>query len=104
MRINFFKTFLAVFFLTMLVGCDPNHLKECEWFLVPEPRLKEKIKEPGMVPICARNFELNIQNCQFQMSLEEAEKAYKRKFRYSDLEVDKSGPFPRRIKTVTYCD
>jgi len=88
--------------MTTLTGCDSERLKKCEWYLVPEPNDMDKA-DPGMVAICARNFVSNKQRCRLQATLALAEESFNKKVRFSELEIDRSGKFPRTITSVKYC-
>jgi hypothetical protein len=87
---------------SLLLGCDPDHLNKCEWYLVPDQDRKGNVEE-GFVPACARNYEVNKQDCRLQVKLEFAKKAYNRKFKYKDLKVDGPG-IPRTVKSIKYCE
>jgi hypothetical protein len=56
-----------------------------------------------MVALCARNFTTNKQRCRVQAKLELAEASFDKKVRFSDIEIDVSGKFPRTITSVKYC-
>lgn len=90
-------------FLILLHGCDPYHQKKCEWYLVPEPDNMTDV-DPGLIPVCARNFEVNKQYCRLQTTYEFAQKVYGRKFRYNDMKLDMQGKFPRKIDSIKLCD
>lgn len=88
----------------ILLGCDPEHKKKCEWYLVPDtdPARAGKVGE-GYIPVCARNYETNKQDCRLQTTLKFAEKVYQRKFKYIDLKVKNVG-IPRTIDEIEMCD
>jgi hypothetical protein len=72
--------------------------------LEPEPKLKGTT-EPGYIPMCARNRDTMKEDCRLQMTLEDAQAVYGRKFRYVDLRWASPG-LPRTIsaKEMKYCD
>ncbi|NDE14803.1 hypothetical protein EBZ80_07730 [bacterium] len=94
---------LALLFAT-LAGCDLNHQWRCEWYLMPNPDQQwiSKVDE-GFIPVCARNLVINRENCDLQATLEMAESHYGKKFRYSDIELDTSGRFPRKVTGFKEC-
>ena len=89
-------------FITLLVGCDPEHKKKCEWYLMPDT---DHIREAdqGMIRVCARNYVVNKEDCRLQTSIDFAEKAYNKKFKYVDLAVEHLGN-PRTITDINYCE
>ena len=89
-------------FVTFLMGCDPEHKKKCEWYLMPDT---DHIKEAdhGMIRVCARNFVVNKEDCRLQTTIDFAEKAYNKKFKYNDLTVEHLGT-PRTISNISYCE
>ena len=94
--------FYGISLLTLLAGCDPEHKKKCEWYLVPDTdRIKEA--EQGLMRVCARNYIVNKEDCRLQATIDFAERAYTKKFRYVDMTVEHLGT-PRKIETITYCD
>jgi hypothetical protein len=84
-----------------LLACDPDGKKNCAWVLEPEPTLKDRATS-GYIPVCARNRTTQKQDCRLETTLDFAQKAYEKTFRYVDLEVESSG-LPRRIKRITFC-
>lgn len=95
--------FLIVSMSTLfLLGCDPEHREKCEWFLVPDVDRAGQADE-GYIPVCARNFVVNKQDCRLQTTLEFAEKVYKRPFRYTELKVKRYAK-PRTIAEIRFCD
>jgi hypothetical protein len=96
----FFIIFAGTSFLSL--ACDPDGKKSCDWVLEPEPKLKGS-SDDGYIPVCARNRTTMKEDCRLQTSLEYAEKAYERKFRYTDLRVESSG-LPRTVKSIKFCD
>jgi hypothetical protein len=59
--------------------------------------------DEGYIPVCARNLEINRENCDLQATLEFSEEHYGKKFRYSELQLDTSGKFPRKVVGMTAC-
>jgi hypothetical protein len=102
MMIKYFLAASLCLVVVALTGCDQERLKQCEWYLVPEPNDMDKA-DPGMVALCARNFTTNKQRCRLQAKLELAEASFDKKVRFSDIEIDVSGKFPRTITSVKYC-
>ena len=100
MRIHIFMTLLTTLFL--LGGCDQDGINDCHWYLVPEP-LNQKQAAAGMVAVCARNYVTNKQRCRLQAKLEFAKKVYGKKFKLTELEIEKSGPFPRTVNSLKPC-
>lgn len=100
------KTQLPVILLLMgcawlLSACDPDHRRKCEWYLVPDPTRIDLVDE-GYVPVCARNYVVNKQDCRLQSKLDFAKKAHLKKFRLADLRVRDYG-LPRTIKQIRFC-
>ena len=91
--------FLHLLFLSLL-GCDPERKKKCEWYLVPDLDRTGTI-DPGYIPVCARNYIVNKQDCRLQATLEFARDAYNKKFRLVDLKV-KSPGIPRTVTTIDF--
>ena len=87
---------------TLLLACDPEGRKQCEWVLEPEPDLKGQT-DPNYIPVCARNYKTNKQDCRLQMKLADAKKVHQRKFRYDDLAIKDPG-LPRTISSIKFCD
>lgn len=85
-----------------LWACDPEGQKECAWVLEPEAKLSGTT-DPGMIPVCARNRTTMKEDCRLQTSLDYAQKAYGRRFRYVDLEIVSPG-LPRTIKEIKFCE
>lgn len=92
---------ILFFFIIILLGCDPQRHKKCEWYLVPEPDHIELVAK-GWVSLCARNYQNNKQRCFIQAKLDFAEKVYGKAFRFSDLELDKSNP--NKVISIKICD
>jgi hypothetical protein len=102
-------------FLAMLwVGCDKEHRQKCEWYLVPdvdranyteEDQKKQNIGklDEGFIPVCARNYVVNKQDCRLQAPLDFAKSAYNRKFKLVDLQVKAYG-LPRTITEIKFCE
>lgn len=90
---------LAIFIIS---SCDPEHKKKCEWYLVPDTDRIGQVDEK-YIPVCARNFIINKQDCRLQTTLEFAKKVHKRKFRYVDLKVKDYG-LPRTIEYIEFCE
>jgi hypothetical protein len=90
---------IAVVVLVMAVcACDLSHMQRCEWYLMPNPSDDWMARvDDGYIPVCARNLEINQENCNLQATLEFSEKHYGLKFRYSEIELDTSGKFPRKV-------
>ena len=88
----------------ILQGCDPEHKKECEWFLMPDLDRKDdpRIKE-GNIPVCARNLVVNKEDCRLQAGVDFAKSAWKKKFRYSSLETTGLAT-PRQVASIKYCE
>lgn len=99
---NIFGKILMASPLLLILGCDPEGKKECQWTLEPEPNLIGTTSEPGMIPVCARNRTTNKQDCRFQAPLDFAKSAFEKKFRYVDLESDNS-KMPRIVKNIKFC-
>lgn len=76
--------------------------EECEWYLTPEPKHKELVKE-GWVSLCARNYELGRQQCYLAAKIDLAERMHNKPFRYKDLKLDTKA-FPRTIIDVKACE
>lgn len=90
---------LPVVFL--LISCDEDRHKKCEWYLIPEPDHREMVKK-GWVSLCARNYTNNKQRCFLQAKLGYAEKVYGTAFRFTDLKLDKE-VFPRKVVSIKAC-
>ncbi|MFK7874104.1 MAG: hypothetical protein AB8C84_13215 [Oligoflexales bacterium] len=87
--------------LLILLGCDPEGKKNCDWVLEPEPK-KAKMAHLGYIPVCARNRITMKQDCRLQTTLDFAKKSWKRKFKYNDLKVKNFG-IPRTIDSIKFC-
>lgn len=98
-----FFAMIAMPVLSCLTGCDWEHTKECEWYLMPEPSLIDKTDE-GFIPVCARNLTINKEKCRMQATEEIARKYYGQKFRLVDLVVDLEGKFPRTVISLKSCE
>lgn len=96
------RMFIALLFSFFISGCDPEGKKQCEWVLEPEPKLQGKSDE-GFIPVCARNRRTMKQDCRLQTTLEYAQNALNKKFRYDDLKVENFG-LPRTIKSIDFCE
>ena len=88
--------------IMLLSGCDPEHRKRCEWYLIPEPESTISIA-PGFIPVCARNFVTNKQDCRMQATLEFAQNIYNKKFKHSEIKTDGPG-IPRTIESIPLCE
>jgi len=86
-----------------LSGCDWNHTKKCEWYLMPDPDRIGKSDE-GYIPVCARNLVINKENCYLQATLSLTREYYGKKFRMVDVEIDRSGQFPRTVTSIKTCE
>ena len=95
-------TIIFLFFTFVIFeACDWQRLDKCEWYLVPEPKYAHTVKK-GYVAICLRNYTTGKEKCFLDMKLEEAEKVYGNKIRYSSVELDSSS-MPRRILKYSIC-
>jgi len=101
MKTSIIPTLTLIYLLAGIAGCDPDNKKKCEWFLVPDQDRIGKVNK-GMIPLCARNFAVNKQDCRLQASLEFAEAHYQKKFKYSDMKVDGTG-IPRTVQEIKHC-
>ncbi len=93
---------ISSYLVALATGCDPDHKKKCEWYLVPDKDRIGKV-DKGMIPLCARNFVVNKQDCRLQSPLKFAEEHYQKKFRYVDMKVDGPG-LPRTVEKITHCE
>ncbi|MBF0440797.1 MAG: hypothetical protein HQK54_02720 [Oligoflexales bacterium] len=93
---------IFLLFFPLLTGCDPEHRKKCEWYLEPDPQRAGKV-DKEYIPVCARNYVTNKQDCRLQTTLEYAKKVSLMKFRYTDLSVEHLGN-PRTITQIKFCD
>lgn len=94
---------IGLLLVSGLSGCDWNHNKKCEWYLMPDPDRIGKSDE-GFIPVCARNLVINKENCYLQASLALTQENYGKKFRMIDLTIDRSGQFPRTVTSLKTCD
>lgn len=92
----------AVALLVLGCACDPEGKKACDWVLEPEPKLIGQADE-GFIPVCARNRTTMKEDCRLQTTMEFAQKAFGRKFKYVDLKVESPG-LPRTVASISYCD
>jgi hypothetical protein len=122
-----------ILILLFIAGCDKEHRKKCEWYLMPDVERYDEaqreqaqsqtpldVKEDrrigpvgsflvqpkiddGNIPVCARNFVINKQDCRLQTTLEFAEKAYNKKFKLDDLKTKGMGN-PRTIEKIKFCE
>ena len=83
-------------------GCDPERRTKCEWYLTADPSRIGKT-DHGLIPVCARNYVANKQDCRLQTNLDYAKKNHLRAFKYDDLKVVDYGK-PRTIKEITFCE
>lgn len=88
--------------LLLSLGCDPEHRRACEWYLMPNVVRQIGVEE-GYVPVCARNLKVQKEDCRLQTTLSFAKKVQGRPFRYSDMKVKDFG-LPRTIDTIKFCD
>ena len=93
---------ILVFLLMTLMGCDPDRKKKCEWYLMPDVDRVSTVDE-GFIPVCARNFTNNKQDCRLQAPLEFAKKHYNKKFKYVDLDYEGTG-IPRTVEAIKHCE
>ncbi len=96
------RILLSLMLILPLLGCDPDHKNKCEWYIVPDVDRIGQVDE-GMIPVCARNFVVNKQDCRLQTTLAFAEKIYKKSFRYVDLKT-KNAARPRTIDEIRFCE
>lgn len=101
MRERIRKLLIGLYCLLFVAACDPDHKKKCEWYLVPDTDRAGK-SDPGFIPVCARNYVANKQDCRLQTKLSFAKKVYNMTFRYTDLKVQDFG-LPRTIDSITFC-
>lgn len=100
---------IALFFLVVsLTGCDLDNMKKCEWTLEPEAdnisKLSESDRQDGFIPVCARNRVTNKQNCNLKAKLDFAKKVFQRKFKYTDLKIDKESKYPKTVQDIkSFC-
>ena len=92
----------ASFILGGLAACDREHKKKCEWYLMPDQDRIGKVQE-GFIPVCARNFVTNRQDCRLQAKLDFARNVYNKKFRYVDMKIDGPG-IPRTVQDIKHCE
>ncbi len=98
------KTWMGLCLLAwFLIGCDPAHKEQCEWYLIPEPKNIDMVPE-GWVPLCARNFVTVKQRCHLKASLDFAKAVHNKTFRLSALKVDDTGPYPREVLKIKTCE
>ncbi len=94
--------FIVVATMYLTTGCDPEHKKKCEWYLMPDESRIGQV-QAGFIPVCARNLVVNKEDCRLQATLDFAKSAYNKKFKYTDMKV-KSYAIPRTIESLKYCD
>ena len=96
------KIALGVLFLAGAgIACDPQHLKKCEWYLVPEMDHKHLV-DKGWVPLCARNYTTGKQKCYLKSRLEFAEKVYGKPFALSSMKKD-DNKRPHAVLSIENC-
>lgn len=93
--------FTLTAFLLLTTGCDPEHKKKCEWYLMPDTSRIGQVQE-GFIPVCARNLVVNREDCRLQSTLEFAKDAYNKKFIYDEMKV-KNLSIPRTIEKIKFC-
>lgn len=86
--------------LVLLSGCDPDRLKKCEWYLVPEKEHIDYVAN-GWVSICARNYVNKRQRCYLRMKIADAERVYNKPVKFSSLDLG-SGAI-KEIKSYELC-
>ncbi len=70
---------------------------------MPDPTRIGKSDE-GYIPVCARNLEINMEQCNLQATLEFTEKNYGKKFKAVDMKLDLEGKFPRKVVDIKFCE
>lgn len=95
------KIAIVIATIALLIGCDPQRKKKCEWYLVPEIEHKHLV-EPGWVSLCARNFYLKKQKCYYSATLKSAEEIYGQAFTLTSLQFE-DGTFPRKVVSFQPC-
>ncbi len=98
----FIKVISAIGLVFLILGCDPEGKKKCDWVLEPEPSLIGKTDD-GYIPVCARNRKTQKQDCRMQATMEYAKESLGRKFRYIDIRTENAG-LPRTITTIKFCE
>jgi hypothetical protein len=94
--------FLLLGIIPLITACDPQRLRQCEWYITPNP--KADINTPkGMVSVCVSNFTTKRERCFFIIDPQTAEKFNGIKFKYSEMEYD-AGVFPKKIEGLTACE
>lgn len=78
------KYLLLSISLTSIASCDYFRKQKCEWYLMVDMPQKDSV-DPGMVPLCLRNFEIKKQKCYLQSSVKLAEEVNGKKIRASDI-------------------
>ena len=95
------KKIFYMSFVMLTIACDPQRLKKCEWYLVPEMDHKHLV-EKGWVPLCARNYETGKQKCFLKAKIDFAEKVYGQPFIYDRMERDRSSR-PHEVLSIETC-
>lgn len=96
-----FSLFLCFTLMVQGLTCESDRKKECEWYLMPDIDRVGQADE-GLIPVCARNFKSNKQDCRLQTTEKFAREHFNKPFRYTDLKVKNLG-IPRTIDTITFC-
>lgn len=86
-----------------LFGCDPDGKKQCAWMLMADTTRSLDRMDPGFIPVCARNFKTEKQDCRLQAKLDFAKSTEGKKFRYSEMKIRGPGN-PREILSIEFCE
>ena len=104
MKVTLLKKSSVLFVLLLASACDLNEFNSCDWTLEPEKDNLEKLSKEdiadGYIPVCARNRMTNKQNCDLKAKLEFSKQVYQKKFKYTDLEIQQDGKFPKAIISI----
>lgn len=96
------RNIITFCFTLFTLGCDPQRLKECEWYLEPDVNHVE-IAHEGFVSLCVRNYKIGKQKCYLEMEYQKSVDVFQKKIRYSTLEIDHS-VFPRKVLSYKICE
>jgi hypothetical protein len=96
---------LVVFTLLLLsqaFSCDTNRKDACEWYLIPNSD-QVNLADGEYIPVCARNFVSNKEDCRLKAKLDFAKSIYNKKFRFGDMTLS-GKEFPRTVESIKTCE
>lgn len=93
----------AVVASLFLLTHDWQRKNKCEWYLIPDTS-EGRSSDEGMIPVCARNYEIHKQNCRLQAKMGFAKKYFKKKFRLDEMQLSSKTSYPKEVVGITVCE